>query len=93
MATLVNRSLSMVVCLGYLAGAYLHGRGATVLWVATGLLLPMACIWFPEALGEFTGTMRLQAITAPTPAFLVWAGGWFILVGVPLLVYFFSPAT
>jgi hypothetical protein len=37
--------------------------------------------------------MRLQAITASTPAFLVCAGGCLLLVGVPLVAYFIMKAS
>ena len=87
MATVLNRGLSLFVALVYLTAAYLYGSGLLTAKVAVVLLLPMACIWFPEALGEYTGVMRLQAITASTPAFLVCAGGWLLLVGVPLVAY------
>jgi EamA domain-containing membrane protein RarD len=93
MATLLNRCASGVVALFYLVRAYSHGGGATTLTVAMFLLLPMACIWFPEALGEYTGTIRLQAMTSSTPAWLVCAGGWLVLVGVPLIGYALSANT
>jgi hypothetical protein len=87
MLTALNRGLSLLVALAYVAAAYFYGNGLDAIKVATALLLPMACIWFPEALGEYNGTMRLHAITAATPAFLVCAGGWLLLVGVPLIAY------
>ena len=46
--------------------------------------------WFPEALGSYAGTIRTQPITASTPAFLVCAGGWLVLVGVPVVAYALS---
>jgi hypothetical protein len=87
MVTLLNRGLSLLVAVLYLAAAYLYGSGLDAAKVAVALLLPMGCIWFPEALGQYTGTMRLHAITASTPAFLVCAGGWLLLVGLPLAAY------
>jgi hypothetical protein len=88
MATLLNRGLSVAVAVGYLTFAYLHGSGLDTAKVAAALLLPMACIWFPEALGDYPGTMRLHPITASTLAFLVCVGGWLLLLGVPLIAYF-----
>jgi hypothetical protein len=67
--------------------------GAVALKLAIGLLLPVACIWFPEALGDYAGTIRGQLMTASTPAFLVCAGGWLVLVGVPLIAYALSRGT
>ncbi len=93
MATLINRGLSLVVAIVYLLAAILDGGGLVAAKLAVVLLLPLACIWFPEALGNYTGVMRLQAITASTPAFLVCAGGWLLLVGVPLVAYFIIKAS
>ena len=93
MATLINRGLSLLVYLGYLMSAYFTGAGIGTLKIAVFLLLPMACIWFPEELGGYTGTMRLHAITASTPAFLVCAGGWLILVGLPIIYYLTASGT
>ena len=81
MSTLINRSLSLLVYFAYLAAVYAHSAGEAMLKVTMGLLLPMACIWFPEPLGEYSGTIRGQTTTSSTPAFLVCAGGWLILVG------------
>jgi len=89
-ATIINRGLSVIVASAYLFAGYAHGGGATLLRVAMFLLLPVACIWFPEALGQYGGTIRGQAMTSSTPAFLVCAGGWFVLVGAPILGYLLS---
>jgi hypothetical protein len=93
MATLVTRGLSAAVAVGYLTLAYFYGSGPDVLNVGAALLLPMACIWFSEAMGGYGGTIRLQAITAPTPTVFVGAGGWLLLVGVPLILFFVTQAT
>ncbi|MEP6685399.1 MAG: hypothetical protein ABJB22_01370 [Verrucomicrobiota bacterium] len=93
MVTLLNRMLSVFIALVYLVAAYKHGGGATTLKLAMFLLLPLACIWFPEPLGQYGGTIRGQLMTSSTPAFLVCAGGWLVLVGVPLLAYALSFAT
>jgi hypothetical protein len=75
------------VALLYLAGAYKIGGGEATLKVAMSLLLPLACIWFSKPLDQYGGTIRGQVMTSPTPAFLVCAGGWLVLVGVPLIAY------
>jgi len=93
MAMLINRGLSLAVAIVYLVAAFVDGDGLIAAKVGVILLLPLACIWFPEALGNYTGVMRLQAITASTPAFLVCAGGWVLLVGVPLAAYFIMKAS
>ncbi len=87
MATFLNRGLSLLVASAYVSAAVIYGSGADALKMVMALLLPLACIWFSEALGDYGGTIRLQAMTASTPAFLVCAGGWFLLVGVPLIAF------
>jgi hypothetical protein len=89
MPMLINRSLSLLVYFTYLAAAYAHG-GEAMLKVSMGLLLPIACIWFPEPLGGYSGTIRGQTMTSSTPAFLVCAGGWLILVGAPIIGHLLS---
>lgn len=44
-------------------------------------LLPLACIWFPRALGDFVG----GRITASSPASFVWVLGWVVLL-LPVIV-------
>jgi hypothetical protein len=74
MATLLNRGLSAAVAFTYLGFAYFHGNAADVAKVAVALLLPMACIWFSEPMGEYSGMIRLQLVTDSTPAIFVCAG-------------------
>jgi len=90
MPRLINRSLSFLICFTYVVAAYSHGGGASALKVGAGLVLPMACIWFPDPLGEYSGTIRGQSMTSSTPAFLVCAGGWLVLVGASVIGYFLS---
>jgi uncharacterized membrane protein len=51
------------------------------------LVLPMVCIWFPEYVALYTGSL-LEGFIAdtPTPPFLVSIMGWVIL-GIPVLAY------
>src|SRR5438132_13743310 len=67
MLIFVNRSLSLLVYLAYITAGFNHGGGAVALKLAIGLLLPVACIWFPEPLGDYTGIIRGQLMTASTP--------------------------
>jgi len=84
----IARGLSLLVYVAYLIGGYISLGGEAMAKISVFFLLPLACIWFPEPLGKFTGVMGLQAITTQTPAFLVSAAGWLLLVVVPLVVYF-----
>lgn len=88
MATLLNRGLSAAIAFAYLGLAYFHGGGLDVTKVAVALLLPMACIWFSEAMGEYTGMIRLQPVTDSTPLVFVCVAGWFLLLGLPVILYF-----
>jgi len=89
MGRLINRGLSLVIYLSYLAMAYFNGAGLIAMKIAVFLLLPMGCIWFAEALGGYTGfDGHLQVIDTPTPPFLICACGWLLLVGVPVVLYF-----
>ena len=88
MIDLINRGLSLAICIFYIVAMYMHAGVGAALKLVAGLLLPFACIWFPDALGQYRGTISLQAITAESPAILVRLAGWLLLVGVPVIVYF-----
>lgn len=75
-----SRILSGIIAFGYLATAYFaDGLGLT--WrVGIFLILPLACIWFSEAMGAYTGVgFGSGAITSTTPGCLVAFGGWLLL--------------
>jgi len=80
-----NRILSGLLALGYLCGAYFAGDAVTALKVGTGLIFPLACIWYGDELGSYVGVMRGQSITAQTPGCLVRFGGWLLLL-LPLII-------
>jgi hypothetical protein len=77
---MISRTLSTIIAITYLILAYLGGGGYSVLPIALFLVLPLACIWFSEEMGAFTGVMRGQTITTKTPGCLVAFGGWLILL-------------
>ena len=49
------------------------------------VLLPLACVWFGDELGNYVGTVPGPAITKRSPGRLVKLGGW-ILYLVPAVV-------
>ena len=51
-------------------------------------LLPLACIWFSEEMGEYMGTLPGPTINRATPEWMVRVGGWFLLF-LPAIVGFF----
>ena len=48
------------------------------------LILPLACIWFADAMGGYTGPTANMAITAPSPGMIVRILGWVLLL-LPLI--------
>ena len=79
-----NRILSGLLAAGYVIGAFVTGGGEVGLKVLGFVILPLACIWFAEPMGGFTGLSGSIWITAPSPSIFVCIAGWLLLV-VPLL--------
>lgn len=93
MATLINRLLSLLIALSYLASCYERlGFSSGTIKVSLCLLLILSFIWFGELWGEHTMglVMHGSRITTATPGILVAAMGWFLLVGAPFVVGLFS---
>jgi hypothetical protein len=90
MLLLASRILSLLVAIGYVVAAVIDAGGATaeMLLGCLVLLLPLALIWFPEEIGDATGFVGRGHVDAETPAVLVSIMGWFLLVGLPVVVYF-----
>ena len=85
---LSSRGLSLLV-----AGAYLliplllaasHKSIREVLGIllitAAALLLPLACIWFGDELGDYIGALPGPAVNRRSPGWLVKLAGWFLLL-------------
>lgn len=64
----------------YLTASFLAGGLEALLKTLAFCILPTACIWFPEPLGDYTGLFLLDSITSPSPALFVWAMGWLVLL-------------
>lgn len=75
----IGRVLSGLIAVGYIAAGW-WVAGPQVIYMAAFLLLPLACIWYSEEMGSFTGVMRMQQITATSPGCLVAAVGWLLLL-------------
>lgn len=81
-----SRLISGIIAIAYLVAAYLTADGETTFKVGLFLILPLACIWFGEAMGGYTGIgMGRGAITTKTPGCLVTAGGWLLLL-IPAII-------
>jgi hypothetical protein len=82
---MISKTLSLILVIIYLAFAY-YGDGAeTAFKVGMYAIIPLACIWFSQPMGNYTGTMRGQLITSSTPGCLVATGGWLLLL-MPILL-------
>ena len=80
MAQLINRALSAVVAIVYLVVAYSHGGPVPLVQCLLYLLFPLACIWFSEEMGAFTGVMRGQFVGRESPGCMVAFLGWVLLL-------------
>lgn len=67
--------VSLVACLG---GEQEALKG--VVYLLSYLVLPIACIWYGDEMGSWTGTMRLHGITSASPGCIVVIMGWILLI-------------
>ncbi len=78
-----SRLLSTLFALVILIVAASLGAGiAGILGLVVFLLLPMACIWFSDAMGNLTGIrmgLVRPTITSPTPGIAIALGGWILM--------------
>lgn len=77
---MIGKLISLLIAIAYLTAAYLQSGGEDAFKCGMFLILPLACIWFSDAMGSFTGVMRGQYINATTPGCLVALGGWILLL-------------
>jgi hypothetical protein len=82
-----NRILSLVVAAFYVIGGFVKGGGEGGLIVMGFVILPLACIWFGDAMGGYTGQAGSIGITAPSPGIFVCIAGWILLL-YPIVVSF-----
>lgn len=80
-----NRILSGLIAAITVVVALCGGGAKAGFKVALFLVLPLACIWFSEGMGGYTGANWCAAITAPTPGVFVCIAGWLLLL-VPAIV-------
>lgn len=87
----LERMLSLVIAGVYLViTAFFASKGKLVtdlLLVCGALLLPMACIWFGDELGEYIGALPGPGITRKSPGWMVKIGGWVLLL-LPIVIFF-----
>ncbi len=81
-----SRIISGIVAAVYLALAFCSADAETVFHLGIFLVFPLACIWFSDATGGYTGMgMGHGAITSATPGCLVAFGGWLLLF-LPIII-------
>jgi hypothetical protein len=82
-----NRVLSGLLALIYLLLALFAGGLETGLKLLAFLILPLACIWFSDAMGRYTGRFPISAggINQQSPGCLVCIVGWLLLL-LPLII-------
>jgi Mg2+/citrate symporter len=73
--------LSVFLVVAYVIGAgWLVGLISAFKMLAA-MLVPLACVWFPEAMSDYT----VGHITRSSPPSFVWFFGWMILL-LPIIV-------
>ena len=75
-----NRILSVLLAVMYIIGALVTGGGEAGLKAFAFVLLPLACIWFSDAMGGYTGPSNGMSITLPSPGLFVCIAGWILLL-------------
>lgn len=85
MAVTLSKIAALVLAAAYVVAAGVAEGLSFAATVAVGVLLLLACIWFPEALGSWTGVWRRYSPLSPSPAWMVATMGWVLLVGLPLI--------
>jgi uncharacterized membrane protein YoaT (DUF817 family) len=82
-----NEILSGLLALIYAIAAFAGGGAEVGLKVLMFLILPLACIWFGDEMGDYMGTWPISGggITNTTPGWLVRIGGWLLLL-LPVII-------
>jgi hypothetical protein len=80
-----NRTLSAFLAVVYVLAALLGSGAESACVIGLGAVLPLACIWFSEAMGGYIGPTAHGAITGTTPGIIICIAGWILLL-LPLLI-------
>lgn len=87
-----SRLLSSLVAAAILSIAWINtGRVESVMRLLIFLLLPLVCIWFPQAMGRLTGIslgLFRPRISERTPGIAVALGGWLLLATVLIVMIY-----
>lgn len=78
-ASSVSKILSSIVAALYVVGASWEGGAHLAARALLFLVMPLACIWFSEAMGDHTGVTSRGYLRA-SPASFVHVAGWLLLL-------------
>ncbi|MCB1224386.1 MAG: hypothetical protein KDK99_01125 [Verrucomicrobiales bacterium] len=88
-----SKLLALLLVIAFAITGFMQAGGVTIGAVKSslGLLVPLALIWFPEELGQVTLPLaRGGNVDTATPPVLISLAGWFLLVGLPVAIYFWG---
>ena len=80
-----SRLISLAIAAIYVIRALVSGGLESALKTVLFCVIPLACIWFPEALGDYTGFFLFDSLTKESPPFLVWFLGWVVFL-LPVII-------
>lgn len=77
-----SRVLSGTVAASYIGAIVAYGDEEAIWSMVLFLLLPLACIWFSDAMGSHTGfpAVSQPSVSRPSPGILVASTGWIVLL-------------
>ena len=84
----MSRILSLVLVLAYVVYAGVAAGLVSAFKLLAILLVPLACVWFPEAMGDYTGGIVGRGVSRQSPSAFVWFLGWVVLL-LPILIGMF----
>jgi hypothetical protein len=80
-----NKILSGLLAVIYIVAASVADGAETACKVLLFVIMPLACIWFGEAMGGYVGPTWNAGITDPSPGWAVCLAGWLLLL-LPIIV-------
>ena len=83
-----NRVFSGILATIYIIGAFVTVGGEGGFKALLFVIFPLACIWFGDAMGGFTGPSGRNWITDPSPGLMVCFLGWLLLL-IPIFFILF----
>ena len=95
---ITSRRLSLLIVLGYgtlvLIAGLVSNRSAkqtvgTLLVTMMYFVLPLACIWFEDEMGDYMGRLPGPGINRRSPGWMVRFAGWFLLL-LPVVIVGFG---